>query len=242
MGMRCERRKWGACWSTGMAYTDGLPLDEVPTYLADLRSFYSNQPAHINLDSPVLEASLGPALVAAGGKLGKRDEFLAYVGTAPVLAANHGISIEPASAANVAAIAETRLRAFAASDSEPDASVLADETERRRSEMTGTGGGLLARLDGCTAGMLWWYEEQPDLWINLLGTRAPFRRAGVARTLLCECLSRAYGRGYRSVVINVLVDNSPAQVLYRQLGFTDAVYWRQRYELTSVPQADPVGS
>jgi ribosomal protein S18 acetylase RimI-like enzyme len=88
---------------------------------------------------------------------------------------------------------------------------------------------MLGRLEGEPAGIIGWYEGE-DRHIFLLATRVPFRKRGIGRYLLCAALRDAYARGARSVIISADPDDTPVQ-LYRRLGFTDEVYWRDRYEL-----------
>jgi ribosomal protein S18 acetylase RimI-like enzyme len=229
MGYRAEAGRWGAYWDTGYVYPIAFPLGQVKEFLADLRQRYGERPATIAVDDPTLDASLGPALCAAGCVRGTADLFLAHVGDLPRPPPLEGLQIELACPANLVALATTRLQAFSDPERDPGADAVCAEVDRRQAEMGGTGRGMLARLHGQAAGMTWWYREPQDVWINFLGVRAAFRRRGIGERLLATCLARAYGEGCRSVVINVLAENEPAIRLYHRIGFVDQVYSRQRY-------------
>ena len=77
--------------------------------------------------------------------------------------------------------------------------------------------------------MIWWYNDPFDIWINLLGVRKVYRGLGIGRALLQRMLIDSYERGCRSVLINVMEEKTGAIQLYRRIGFTDQVYWRQHY-------------
>lgn len=228
MGYRAEKRSWGTYWSTDHVHTLGVPLGEVEAFLADVRAYYGDRPVRINLAGASLDAELGPALCKAGCLPGKIEIFLAHVGSVAAPPSVSGLCVEAVDEANIERFARIVLEAFAG---ELGAMDLAQEIARRRAELTGTGRGLLARIDGEPAGILWRYDEAQDTWINLLGMRPSFQRRGIGRRLLCHTLLEAYGRGCRSVLINVLAENERAMRLYRRLGFVDQVYWRHRYLL-----------
>jgi ribosomal protein S18 acetylase RimI-like enzyme len=231
MGYQTEIRRWGTYWNNDQVYVRELPEGEVAGFLADLRVYYGNKAVHIHLDSEALVERVGPKLLAAGCALGRKDIFLAHVGSTSVMPKpGPDLYIEPAVEGNLAGFAEARLRAFADNEGPLDERALQEEVERRRGELGGIGRGLLARIEDQAAGMIWWYDDPLDIWINFLATRVPFRGRGIGEALLRSCLAQQYDEGRRSVLINVLVDNERAIRLYRRLGFTDMVYWRLRYE------------
>jgi ribosomal protein S18 acetylase RimI-like enzyme len=229
MGYRAERRSWGTYWNNGHIYVVGFPPDQVKAFLADVRQYYGRRPVFINIDDADLDSELGPALVEAGCAWGKADIFLAHVGPVPQFSPLQGLEVESVDEPNLSEFAETRLRAFANPEEGPDADQVSDEIDRRRAELAGSGRGMLARIQGEPAGVVWWYDEGDDVWILYLATRMPFRRRGIGRRLLAQCLAEGYDRGCRSVMINVETHNARAIRLYHWLGFLDQIHWRRRY-------------
>jgi len=237
MGYRAERRRWGTYWSTQRVYVEDLPVDHVDAFLADLRDYYEDRPVYVNVDDRALDADLGPALLEAGCVEDKIEVFLVHVG--PVLAAQPvpGLRVEPVTESNLETFVETKLQGFADDESQVAASDVAEEVAQRRAELMGTARGRLARMEGEPAGVIWWYEEDPDRFIVLMATRARFRRRGIAGWLLSDCLQRAYDEDFRSVMLNVRTDNEKALSLYHRLGFQDEVHWRHRYRLEAEPNS-----
>jgi ribosomal protein S18 acetylase RimI-like enzyme len=229
MGYQAERTPWGTYWNTGHVYTAGFPPDRVKEFLADARRYYGHRPVFINIDDADTDSELGPALIEAGCSRGKADIFLAHVGPVARFTPLQGLQMKLVSESNFPEFAETRLRAFADSEEEPDGDRLRDEIDRRRAELAGSGRGMLARFQGEPAGVMWWYDEGGDVWILYLATRMPFRGRGIGRRLLSQCLVDSYDRGCRSVMINVETHNTRAIRLYLHLGFRDQIHWRRRY-------------
>jgi ribosomal-protein-alanine N-acetyltransferase len=58
-----------------------------------------------------------------------------------------------------------------------------------------------------------------EAWVQNIAVRRDRQRHGVGRALLTELLAEAARRGRRSVLLEVAVDNGPAQRLYDQYGF-----------------------
>ncbi len=74
--------------------------------------------------------------------------------------------------------------------------------------------------DGVVAGYAGVAVASPDeAWIQNLAVRRDRQRAGLGRTLLEALLAEARGRNVRSVLLEVAVDNEPAQRLYDAYGF-----------------------
>ena len=236
MGYRAEKRRWGTYWSHRQVYVAELPLEQVPAFLDDVCTYYSNGgvpevKVYLNLESREVEARLGPALLAVGCAPGTTEMFLAHTGTLPDCVAVSGLAVEPVNAANLDLFVATKRRIFSADDAVPNAARRVEEIAQRRGELTGNARGLLARVDGEPAGIVWWYAEIETDWVVLLGVRAPFRRRGIARWLLGQRLAEVERQG-TSLFINVLADNARAIRLYCYLGFTNEVYWRRRYVLS----------
>lgn len=58
-----------------------------------------------------------------------------------------------------------------------------------------------------------------ETWIQNVGVRRSAQRLGIGRRLLEALLAEAARRGVRQVLLEVAVDNAPAQRLYAQYGF-----------------------
>ncbi len=233
MGYMAEPRRWGTYWNNAQIYTSGFPEDELDSFLADVRQYYADQAGSINLyvDDCGADAELGPVLCQAGWRADEPELYLAHVGPVPPPSEIPGLEVWPVYESNLCQFATTRLRAFGESDDVPDPSRIKEEIARLERELSGTGRGMLARMHGQPAGIIWWQEEYLDIWINQVGTRIPFRGQGIAGELLRQCTEDAYHRGYKSVLLNVASDNLVALSLYHRLGFHDEVYWCRRYVL-----------
>jgi GNAT superfamily N-acetyltransferase len=233
MGYVAEPRRWGTYWSNAQVYTSGFPVNELRPFIADLKTYYADQPelVYLCVDSPWADAELGPALRHAGWVAESPELYLAHIGSLPPPSEVAGLEIWPVYESNLGQFAAARLRALASNEEELDPSQVKAEIARREQELSGTGRGLLAKISGQPVAVIWWWEEYLDIWINQLATRVPFRRQGIASELLRQCTEDAYDRGHRSVVLNVDSDNVVARRLYHYLGFRDEVYWCRRYVL-----------
>jgi ribosomal protein S18 acetylase RimI-like enzyme len=254
MGYLAEQQRWGTYWNNGMVYPQaesflhGIHTAQVQDFLVDVEQYYKHRVAitateslrllsriYICVDDTKLDAKLGPALCAAGCTIGKRDIFLAHVGPCPDISPVEGLEITQVDASNLVEFVTAKLKAFANDAATPTEENLQAELKQRQAELSGTAQGMLARVWGQTAGILWRYEEKEsettDWWINWLGTCISYRGQGIGSALLNQCLADGYVNGCRSVMINVLVENERAIRLYRRLGFQDKIYWRQRYIL-----------
>jgi [ribosomal protein S18]-alanine N-acetyltransferase len=67
-----------------------------------------------------------------------------------------------------------------------------------------------------------------EAWVQNIAVRRDRQRHGVGRTLLEALLARARSRGVHAVLLEVAVDNTPAQRLYDEYGF-EAVGKRRGY-------------
>jgi len=233
MGYVAEPRHWGTYWNNAQIYTSGFPVDELDPFLADLREYYADETRSIYLyiDDREVDLELGSVLCEAGWRPVEPELFLAHVGPVSPPFEIPGLEVWPVYESNLCQFAATRLRAFGASDDVPDPSGIKAEIARCERDLLGTGRGMLAKVHGQPAGVIWWHEVLLDIWVNLVGTRTPFRGQGIAAELLRQCTEDAYDRRYRSVLLNVVSDNLLALRLYHRLGFRDQVYWCHRYVL-----------
>lgn len=78
---------------------------------------------------------------------------------------------------------------------------------------------LVALDSGQVIGFIVVWQVEDEAHIGTIAVAEAFRRKGVARALIHEGLSQAYGRGARKVFLEVRSGNLPAQTLYRNMGF-----------------------
>lgn len=232
MGYHVERRPFGSYQrhTAGFGAVTLSPVEpaEIAAVLADARTYYADTPFGIYIDDPGRDATLGPALEAAGCTRGAVQVHLAHLGAVPEVEPIPGIVLEKMTAATVVEWTTTKLKGFANSDAEPEPERVAFETALRRAEMAGAGRFRLARAGGEAASIIGVYQAE-DVTVFLLATRLPFRNRGIARWLLSQVIAEAHAEGRRAVTIGCDPDDTPIQ-LYRRLGFTDEVHWRRRYE------------
>ncbi|GAA2595622.1 ribosomal protein S18-alanine N-acetyltransferase [Dactylosporangium fulvum] len=72
------------------------------------------------------------------------------------------------------------------------------------------------------------FAPPDEAWIQNIGVRKDAQRRGIGRHLLEALLAEAEARGARQVLLEVAVDNAPAQKLYAGYGF-EAVGVRRGY-------------
>jgi [ribosomal protein S18]-alanine N-acetyltransferase len=89
---------------------------------------------------------------------------------------------------------------------------------------------LVARDDdGAIVGYAGLAIMPPDeAWVNNIAVRRDAQRRGIGRVLLEALLAEASRHKVRRVLLEVAVDNGPAQKLYAQYGFV-AISVRRRY-------------
>jgi ribosomal-protein-alanine N-acetyltransferase len=69
-----------------------------------------------------------------------------------------------------------------------------------------------------------------EAWVQNLAVRRDAQRRGVGRALLADLLAEADRRGARRVLLEVAVDNAPAQKLYAAFGFEPVGVRRGYYQ------------
>jgi ribosomal-protein-alanine N-acetyltransferase len=79
--------------------------------------------------------------------------------------------------------------------------------------------------------------NEPEAWINNIAVDPARRRRGVARMLMDDLLARARAGGAKSVLLEVAVDNVPAQRLYDAYGFYGIGVRRNYYQHTGTDAA-----
>jgi GNAT superfamily N-acetyltransferase len=178
---------------------------------------------------------LGPALRDGGCEPGDATTHLALVGPVPVSTGTTLANLEVRGVGpdGLADWARVKLQSFGDTESPPAPDQLAAEVAARQGELALTGilGGWLDRE---LVAVLAYYTGRDQLVFNL-GTRLPYRHRGIGQALLAGWAAAGEADGCRSLIINA-TDGGRAAALYRRLGFTDEVFWYQKYQL-KVPAA-----
>ena len=234
LGYHVERRRFGFYRrhaenpDSGLIIVATLASGEVPEFLADARNYFDSRVVNIWLEDKDLDATVEPALVAAGASKDKENTHLAHVGPCPERFQRPDITVERITRDTLMDYVLVKLKGFANSEDSPPIEDVDQELAVRGSELAGMGRFLIARVGDQPAAILGYYDGSDRLIFNL-ATRMPFRMRGVARHLLCEVVAHSYDQGCRSVAINTDPSDTPIQ-WYRRLGFTDEVYWRRNYQ------------
>jgi ribosomal protein S18 acetylase RimI-like enzyme len=232
LGYRVEQRRSGSYRrhaedpDSALIIVDDLSPDEVPEFLADASSYFDNRVVNIWIEDQKTDATLGPALIAAGASKDKANIHLAHVGRPERLQLS-GITVERVTAHTLMDYVTVKLKGFANSEDAPPVEEVEKELAVRQSELASIGRFFIARVGDEPAAILGYYDGSDRLIFNL-ATRTPFRMRGIARHLLCEVVANSYDQGCRSVVINTDPSDTPIR-WYRRVGFTDEVYWRHNY-------------
>nr|MDT0661113.1 ribosomal protein S18-alanine N-acetyltransferase [Micromonospora sp. DSM 115978] len=73
--------------------------------------------------------------------------------------------------------------------------------------------------------------QPPDeAWVQNIAVRRDMQRGGIGRSLLTALLAEAARRGARTTLLEVAVDNAPAQRLYASYGFEPVGIRRGYYQ------------
>jgi ribosomal-protein-alanine N-acetyltransferase len=90
---------------------------------------------------------------------------------------------------------------------------------------------LVALVAGQVVGYAGLAVNQPDeAWVQNIAVRRDAQRRGTGRTLLAALLAEAKNRGVRRTLLEVAVDNGPAQKLYAGYGFESVGVRRGYYQ------------
>lgn len=233
LGYHVKQRQFGSYRrhaedpDSGLIIVATMSPAQVPEFLADANSYFDQRAVNIWIDDRDLDASLGPALIAAGASADKANTHLAHVGPRPERFQLPGVNVERVTADTLMDYVQVKLKGFANSEDAPPIEHVDQELAVRRNELASMGRFLIARVGDEPAAILGYYDGTDRLIFNL-ATRKPFRMRGIARHLLCEVVANSYDQGCRSVVINTDPSDTPIN-WYRRLGFTDEVYWHRNY-------------
>ena len=97
-------------------------------------------------------------------------------------------------------------------------------------ENTGVSYCFLARdEEGHAVGFCSFWRVLDELHINNIAVLPPFRRTGIATTLLTHVLAEGMARGARRATLEVRRSNDAARLLYERFGFTIAGVRRAYY-------------
>src|SRR5579875_3019541 len=122
MGYLVERGRFGfylrntqADVTLGVVLQDVTPVD-VPELLANLRERYGDRSVDLFVDDPIVDAVLGPALVAAGCTPEETTVYLAHVGPVARPDAVPGLIVEPVDERKLEEWVIAKLKAFGGGD------------------------------------------------------------------------------------------------------------------------------
>ena len=87
---------------------------------------------------------------------------------------------------------------------------------------------LVAECGGIIVGYGGMWVLYDEAHVTNIAVMAPYRRAGIARSLMLHLMERAIARGAASMTLEVRESNLPAQTLYGQLNFVQNGF-RPRY-------------
>jgi ribosomal-protein-alanine N-acetyltransferase len=73
-------------------------------------------------------------------------------------------------------------------------------------------------------------QPSAEAWVQNIAVRRDSQRAGIGRTLLEALLAEAGRREVRTILLEVAVDNAPAQKLYAAYGFEPVGVRRGYYQ------------
>ncbi|MSQ24065.1 MAG: GNAT family N-acetyltransferase [Chloroflexi bacterium] len=199
-----------------------LAPGQVAPFLREVRAEFPTQRVSLFMPAGLNEA-LAPVLAETGCESLGAQVHLAYV-RGPPASSNlpGGLRLESVTAQNLHDYVIAERQGFADSDSAPAPEAILTYVNILLAEMAGEGRFLLARIDGETAATLGWYDGVSDRFVFMLATRAPFRRRGIARTLLVHTTREALAIGKDAVIINGAADGFPV-AFYRRFGFSDEV-------------------
>lgn len=91
---------------------------------------------------------------------------------------------------------------------------------------------LVARDDEGLLGYAGLAVNATEAWVQNIAVRRDAQRRGTGRALLEALLAEAHRRGRRKVLLEVAVDNAPAQRLYETYGFEGVGLRRGYYQIT----------
>lgn len=207
-------------------------LSEPAAAVAEARARFAGRAVTLWLEAGARERHLRPGLVAAGAVPDFEAVYLGYAGELPETPAVPGLAVRPGGADQLEALVVTKRKAFMATEWAPREDLMREELRRRQADFAGNGRFFLAWLDDEPVGLISWFRDGRDYFINLLGTRVPYRGRGIARNLVREMLRTALAEGAQSILV---VPEPAVARIYAGLGFCLAVESRRSYRLGPAP-------
>jgi GNAT superfamily N-acetyltransferase len=202
----------------------------VAAALGEARAASGGRPLTVWIDDRDRVALLDDALRSSGATRTKAITHLALVGEQSAGRDIEGLSIREAGIQDLEEWCEVKLRCFGDTEEPPSRERLTKELDVRRPEMA-LADLWLATIEDEPVGVLAFYRGNDQLVFNL-GTRVAFRHRGIAQTVLARWVERGRSAGCRSLMINADDPGRPRD-LYLRLGFTDEIFWFQRYVLAA---------
>ena len=92
---------------------------------------------------------------------------------------------------------------------------------------------LVAEADGRIVGYAGLSVADSEAWVQNIAVRRESQRHGIGRRLLEALLAEAARRGTPTVLLEVAIDNEPAQRLYAEYGFDTVGVRRGYYQPTN---------
>jgi hypothetical protein len=203
--------------------------DQVAAAVADAAAASGAGTLTIWVDDRERAARLDGALRRTGCRPGDATTHLALVGRMTGRDGPEHLVIESVDEASLAEWATVKLQSFDDTESAPAPDRLAQEVAHRRGELA-LAGCQLGLLGAERVAVLAYYRGRDQLVFNL-GTRVPYRHRGIAQAMVARWVGAGTANGCRSLIINATDGGAPA-ALYRRIGFTDEIYWYQKYELS----------
>jgi ribosomal protein S18 acetylase RimI-like enzyme len=200
---------------------------QVPAAIADAAAGATGT-LTIWVDDRERASRLDGALRRAGCRPTEATTHLALVGPMTGRAGPDHLAVETVNEDGLGEWATVKLQSFGDTESAPAPGRLAQEIANRRAELA-LAECQLGLLDGERVAVLAYYQGRDQLVFNL-GTRVPYRHRGIAQAMLAHWVNAGTAGGCRSLIINATEGGAPA-ALYRKIGFTDEIYWYQKYEL-----------
>jgi GNAT superfamily N-acetyltransferase len=199
----------------------------VAACLDDATGFFGTPTFEVWVDDRVRAERLTPALTSAGMESVEDTVVLALVGPVRADPRVEGLVIEEVSdSEQLREWATIKIQGFSDVGELPAPNRLRMELAERQAEWP-VCRYQVARLNGEGVAILGHYTGRDQMVFNL-ATRLPFRRHGIARSLLARWSEEDGEQPVRSRLINC-DDGGPAHALYHRLGFTDEVYWHRRF-------------
>ena len=170
----------------------------------------------------------GRAFVAAAGGAHSFSENRMETDTPPARTTPKRLDVRPAGPADAPDLAHIISVSFGQSDDHMPEEIARDMAQAGERY-------YLARLDAAPVGAFKIFVDRPKAYIYAFGVLPDYRRQGYGREILEDIIPRLFDEGWTAVGLEVDADNTPAQALYRAVGFHDVTVYGY-YALETAPQ------